>query len=279
MGRLRPIMKLVIALAFVTLAFAAPTPQCPSIIKEAGVSLKFDETIAHAIHSITLNELRKFNPTTTTENGVPTVNRAIAGQPEDKVVADAPELKLAGDFETESMNLFDLTLAHASDRSDGLGDNWNPLERVAHMFHMRDLWARVRREYVATSNVTEAACSCLTDTQHNGIGARLLWIAKEYTHDTPISLHEWGSKIPKLTLATWPEWKKRLSYYYDPQSVKDAAVYLKCQLGKTLTCIPLDGICDASGPNKCCPDLQCEQFDRSAYICESFNRSKIQMLG
>ena len=38
----------------------------------------------------------------------------------------------------------------------------------------------------------------------NGIQARLLWIAQEYTHNTPISLHEWGTKIPELSLATWP---------------------------------------------------------------------------
>eukprot|EP00656_Telonema_subtile_P008727 TRINITY_DN1407_c0_g1_i3.p1 TRINITY_DN1407_c0_g1~~TRINITY_DN1407_c0_g1_i3.p1 ORF type:complete len:226 (+),score=55.42 TRINITY_DN1407_c0_g1_i3:209-886(+) len=222
--------QVAILLAVAAVAFAAPTNQCASAIQAAGVSTRFDETIAHAIHSITLNELQKFNPTATAQNGVPTVNRAIAGLPADKVVADAPQLNIPGDFETEAMNLFDLTLAHATDHSDGLGDNWNPLERVAHIFHMRDLWARVRKEYSVTSNVTETACACLKDTENNGIKARLLWIAQEYTHDTPISLHEWGTKIPALTLATWPEWKKRLSYYYDSQSIKDAAVYLQCAL-------------------------------------------------
>ena len=97
---------------------------------------------------------------------------------------------------------------------------------------MRDLWAKVRTEYNGIRNITVAnsTCNCLTDTEQNGINRRLDWIAKEYVHHTPISLHEWGSKIPKLTLSTWPEWKKRLSYYYDAQSIRDAAVYLKCAL-------------------------------------------------
>ena len=69
---------------------------------------------------------------------------------------------------------------------------------------MRDLWARIRTEYVSIQNVTTTTCNCLQDVENNGIQARLLWIAQEYTHNTPISLHEWGTKIPELSLATWP---------------------------------------------------------------------------
>merc|ERR1712054_244018 len=114
---------------------------------------------------------------------------------------------------------------------DGLGTNWNTLERVAHMFHMRDLWARIRRTYSHTANITGSKiCECLMDTEHNGIKSKLETVAQEYTHAVLIDLHEWGSKIPKLTLKTWPEWKKRLSFYYDQQSVRDAATFLRCAL-------------------------------------------------
>ena len=53
---------------------------------------------------------------------------------------------------------------------------------------VRDLWARVRREYTQMGNValSETACNCLTDTENNGINTRLEWIAKEYVHHTPI---------------------------------------------------------------------------------------------
>eukprot|EP00658_Telonema_sp_P-2_P052809 TRINITY_DN410_c0_g1_i12.p1 TRINITY_DN410_c0_g1~~TRINITY_DN410_c0_g1_i12.p1 ORF type:complete len:230 (+),score=70.45 TRINITY_DN410_c0_g1_i12:222-911(+) len=221
---------LIAAAAILAIAMSAPTQSCKVALWESGVSTRFDETVAHAIHSITLNDLRKFNPRVPTANGVPTVNRAIALSPKDRVVRDAPEVTLPEDFTTHAMRLFDNTLAHATDRSDGLGDNWNTLERVAHMLHMNDLWARVGQEYPTIQNVSDAGCACITDTGVNGIEARLLWIAEQYTHDTPISLHEWGTKIPKLTLSTWPEWKKRLAYYYDTPSLKDAAVYLHCAL-------------------------------------------------
>ena len=77
-------------------------------------------------------------------------------------------------------------------------------ERVAHIFHMRDLWTRVHSEYDNIRNVSVTTCNCLLDVENNGIQDRLLWIAQEYTHNTPISLHEWGTKIPQLTIATWP---------------------------------------------------------------------------
>jgi hypothetical protein len=135
-------MKLLLFTAvFIVTASAAPTPQCSASLAQSGVSSRYSETVAHAIHSITLNELRMFNPITSTENNVPTVNRAIAGSPHKQVVQHAPEVStvvpiaivnclqvvITQDFATEAMNLFDETLTHAQDRSDGLGDNWNPL--------------------------------------------------------------------------------------------------------------------------------------------------------
>merc|ERR1712166_469990 len=230
MGKMMMLLRFVVV--FAALANALPSDMCGSHLKDAGVSTRFDETVAHAIHSITANELMKFSKDVTPDNGIPTVNRAISLEPSEKVLPNAPHVEVPHDFVTEAMNLFDLTLTHATDHSDGLGNNWNALERVAHAFHMRDLWGKVRLQYTTITNVTDTACDCLLNTKDNGIHARLEWIAQEYTHNTPISLHEWGSKIPKLTLATWPEWKKRLSYYYDPQSVKDAAVFLACALNR-----------------------------------------------
>merc|ERR1712166_629066 len=210
MGKMMMLLRFVVV--FAALANALPSDMCGSHLKDAGVSTRFDETVAHAIHSITANELMKFSKDVTPDNGIPTVNRAISLEPSEKVLPNAPHVEVPHDFVTEAMNLFDLTLTHA--------------------FHMRDLWGKVRLQYTTITNVTDTACDCLLNTKDNGIHARLEWIAQEYTHNTPISLHEWGSKIPKLTLATWPEWKKRLSYYYDPQSVKDAAVYLACALNR-----------------------------------------------
>lgn len=56
------------------------------------MSKNLNETIAHAIHSLTLNELRKFNPNARADNGVPVVNpRLNDPTTSDRVILNAPE--------------------------------------------------------------------------------------------------------------------------------------------------------------------------------------------
>lgn len=82
-----------------------------------------------------------------------------------------------------------------------------------------------------TDTQIDAVCPCITDTSKNGIDDKVEWIANEYTKWMPISLHEWGSKIPKLTDAdSWAVWKERLTYYYGEDAITDAAIYLHCAL-------------------------------------------------
>ena len=82
-----------VALTFAYVALAAPTSRChTALVGELGLSSNYDETVAHAIHSITLNELQKFEPTATEANRIPTVNRAIAEQPKQRVLPSAPKV-------------------------------------------------------------------------------------------------------------------------------------------------------------------------------------------
>ena len=77
----------------------------------------------------------------------------------------------------------------------------------------------------------DTVCPCITDTKNNGVDAKVSWIANEYTKWMPISLHEWGSKIPRLEdKDTWAIWKKRLTFYYGEDAIRDAAIYLHCAL-------------------------------------------------
>ena len=56
------------------------------------MSKNLNETIAHAIHSRTLNELRKFNPDAEIDNGVPVVNPRLNDPTTNvRVVPNAPE--------------------------------------------------------------------------------------------------------------------------------------------------------------------------------------------
>lgn len=196
-----------------------------------GVSPAFNETIAHAIHSITLEDLRMFNPNTAIKNGVPTVNMVLT-DPE-SIVPNAPSVDVGDHFSTDAFNLISWVLQHMDTGDDGLGPNWLPQERLVHAFHMKDLWARIRKVYVELEDVSQETCDCLMKTKVNGIEDRLQWIHDRYKVDTPISLHEWGTQIPKLTDSSkWNEWVKRFSYYYTPQGDRDPAVFLKCALAK-----------------------------------------------
>ena len=53
---------------------------CNELYYSSHLSEKFNETIAHTIHSMTVQGLRMFNPKATVENNVPTVNHDISDE-------------------------------------------------------------------------------------------------------------------------------------------------------------------------------------------------------
>jgi len=211
-------------------AVAALALDCSTHFPYARIGPNFNETIAHAIHAMTLIDLQEFDPMATEANKVPTVNLYVSNvNVEDRVIDHAPLIEPKHHFHSCAMNTIDWVLSHMQSRDDGLGTNWSQIERVVHAFHMKDIWAKIKVKFDTMDRIDDDACSCLLDTKNNGIWAKLAWIAQEYTHDTPISLHEWGSKIPKLhDSATWQEWKKRLMFYYGEQNIYDAAAFLQC---------------------------------------------------
>ena len=66
--------------AAATLATATGSPaatgrNCRQVLAAAGAGAKFVEHAGHAIHSLTVDDLKRFEPTVTADNRVPTVNR------------------------------------------------------------------------------------------------------------------------------------------------------------------------------------------------------------
>ena len=53
---------------------------CSELYYISLLSERFNETIAHTIHSMTVQGLRMFNPKATEENNVPTVNHDISDE-------------------------------------------------------------------------------------------------------------------------------------------------------------------------------------------------------
>lgn len=219
-------MRAVILLVAIGLASA-----CEDVYRRWDLSENFNETIAHAIHSINVDGLRMFNPHATAENKIPTVALDLRGPK--KVQHFAPEQPRTHDFDTDAMNRVDQILSNIGSHNDGLGPNWSPVERIAHNFHMHDLWHRIHRQFVemkarhAEELRADELCQCLTDTAHNGIEKAVTWVADHYNVGTPITLL--NRPIPKLTDAgTWETWKSRLLHYYTPSALRDAAIYLHC---------------------------------------------------
>lgn len=222
--------KVILLAAIMGLALAEPVPEpstrCDKLHPNSGLTGRYWESIAHAIHSMDLQALRKFSSKALVDNHIPTVNLNL--QAANKVLENAPSLPLGHDFATEEMNEIDRILALIGKSDDGLGAHWTPLERVVHHFHMHDLWAKIKPAFDKVA-VDAAACSCLLETEKSGVKDAVAWVANHYKTGTPITLL--NRKIAKLTDAkTWTQWKDRLLHYYNPNAVRDAAYYLKCAL-------------------------------------------------
>lgn len=203
--------------------------ECRSVIRLAKLSEKYNETIAHAIHSMTVRGLQMFNQLATEENQVPTVNHNLKDT-QHPVLRHAPLTVLQQDFVTEPMQTIDSILSVVGQPNDGLGPHWSSLERIVHHFHMMDLWSAILPVYqseILTNPPNQMLCSCLLNTEENGIYRAVQWVAEHYKTGTPITLL--NRPIPKLQDAeSWKIWKDRLLHYYTPEAIRDAAVYLYC---------------------------------------------------
>ena len=178
---------------------------------------------------MTVEGLQLFNPSAGRLNNVPTVNKDLSDR--NKLVLDsAPSDPWGNDFTTQTMNIIDNVLSKVGTTDDGLGPHWTPVERLTHVFHMRDVWMTIKTKsykIVEANPPTEDACLCLRDTKSNGIYNAVEWVAEHYLSGTPITLL--NRAIPPLTDASsWAVWKERLLHYYKEDALFDAAMYLYC---------------------------------------------------
>jgi len=223
---------LLCSLLVASLAVSSADPSrhaCKTILTNGGLSSRYNETIGHAIHSMTVEGLQLFDPLATEDNGVPTVNKNLADR-NNLVLPNAPSDPWQTDFGSKTMNIIDAILSRIGTSDDGLGPHWSPIERIAHVFHMWDLWTTIREEAypdVVENPPSNQVCDCLRNTKDNGIYASVDWVARHYLVATPITLLD--RPIPQLTdSSSWSVWKDRLLHYYKDQDLKDAATFLYC---------------------------------------------------
>ena len=103
-------MKTYIAILLATLAVAhgfIPTTRCLIRLHAAGLSSNYNESIGHAIHSMTVQGLQLFNPRANEHNSIPTVNHNLHDKSGVKVLMYAPDDPLPSDYFGSTMNMID----------------------------------------------------------------------------------------------------------------------------------------------------------------------------
>lgn len=96
-----------VLVALVAVAQAVPTSRCSKYLSGAGLSSTFNESIGHAIHSMTVQGLQLFNPRANQNNKVPTVNHNLHVENGAKVLMYAPNDPLPSDYFDFTMNMID----------------------------------------------------------------------------------------------------------------------------------------------------------------------------
>lgn len=172
-------MKVLVLLATaVVAALAAPTDKCPAVMSAEGLSLRFPGAVAHAIHSITLQDIRHyFEPLATAENNIPMVNMDLSGTT--AIFFHAPDIPRNEKFNFMGIKIADQVLSHM-DNKDYDVRGYNTLEKLVHSLHMHDVWTNIQMHYQALKQTPPSDsdfCPCVRDIESNGILRMLRFIA------------------------------------------------------------------------------------------------------
>uniref|UniRef100_A0A914UXJ6 Uncharacterized protein n=1 Tax=Plectus sambesii TaxID=2011161 RepID=A0A914UXJ6_9BILA len=239
----------------------AAAHDCPVTLSLGGASSDFAEHVGHAIHSFTVQDLQKFEPTVTKNNQVPTVNRDMAAP--EATLPSAPDFKSADNdkFKTDIMRILDVVLTHMDDRMY-FRKYTSTLELVAHEAHMHEHWAHIHAQYEQVNHQPpdSAFCACAMDIDNNGLmdvlrNAALLirepkltigYDPSNFTQGDLRYYMLWAVAVYPLKLtpelfkkpegyqltgtAAWEHFKAK--YAASPAEVHDAALFLHCALAE-----------------------------------------------
>ncbi len=231
-------MKVFVAVcAVMTVAAAIDVPvsrHCGKLHPWAGLQENYYENVAHAVHSMNVPGLQRFNPRASVKNTVPTVNLNVSApnkvppcrqqriDPQFlcfactilgvvaillyidifcwQVLPFAPDYPLLTDYKTFSMQLVDTLMSHVGVSDDGLGPAWSPVERIAHAFHMIDLWEKILPEFESVRKfhpTSQEVCDCLLDVEANGVKVR----ASHSKKTSPQKMSNRKTRTPKIWAA------------------------------------------------------------------------------
>lgn len=204
------------------MTFGEMAPVCPE------VSPKWSSNVAHATHSVALEDLQEhFNPRVTWENKVMTLARDAV-----RVMEHAPEniYPAGAPFMDRLLNKLAYHMEQR-EHSRMVHGNWNAFGVMIHVLHMREIMLMVKEHYHKV-NPSEITCHCMAKHDDH-VRKELLSIGEYFMNDENTKKaeamqfpNEW--KVGAQTL----EQVRRDSVFMKktPGFAKDAAIYLKCKL-------------------------------------------------
>ena len=145
-------------------------------MKNSGIELStFNDSVAHGIHSITVEQINSFfNGKVTEYNNVPTTNVNLYG--DERVLHYAPRAYAHANnkpkFLTPTMNMIDFILSNNDDTHGFLISGASSLEKLVHSAHMEEVYARTKIVYeniISNPPKDPRLCNCVTDENNNGI--------------------------------------------------------------------------------------------------------------
>lgn len=164
-------MLVILVAGILGLITAAPSPKtCPTIMEAGKITDSFIPLVTHAIHAITVEDIRYyFEENVTEENNIPTVNMNTTS--EQRVLLYAP---LAGYDETitsHAMKQFDRVVRNMDKPEWGI-PSYTLLEKVSHAIHMSEIWEKSVEQYKIAAKLLDPQsdlCTCVRDIENNGI--------------------------------------------------------------------------------------------------------------
>jgi len=230
-----------------------PQIDCVAVMKNSGLSDMFGEIVAHGIHSLTVEDLRMFEPTATEKNNIPTVNKDL--QSDVAILPNAP-MAQSSPFSTSAMRVVDNVMSHMDSLSYDMRMH-STLEKLIHALHMKDLWSETKIAYNAVKEKppTKQTCSCVRDLNSNGVVKLLRLMALkirepglmfpyvfwkfhmyrnegENQQEKPFDLREQGEARKGERLESEDDWRKwKDSFLKLPkEDNRQLAMYLFCAL-------------------------------------------------
>jgi len=234
---------------------------CSVVMSDGGLSKRFPGAVAHALHSITLQDIQHyFNPRATENNNIPMVNLNLRADP--AILLHAPDVPRDQLFKSMGMSVVDQVLSNM-DKEDYDIKEYSALEKIVHSLHMHEVWANIQTHYqILKKNPPSDArfCPCVTDIDSNGVLKMLRFIALKVRepelmygkhdvinngtvswdgnlykyrfeeHDLMAQLPDETQVIPKLRdESSWAAWKSLMENMVKTDD-KEVAAFIYCAL-------------------------------------------------